>query len=1014
MRTFSSAHDQGDVVTAIPNNGSDAAVLTVPDASFLFHADFKRVGPDLILTGSDGHRLVAPSYFKNEQLPDLASADGAHLAARVVELLVGPQAPGQYAQATTPIPAAQAIGKVEKVSGSATIMRNGAAVTVNAGDAIYKGDVLQTGSNAILSVSFSDGTALNLSANTQMVMNEFVYDANSTSNSGLLSLVQGGFVFIAGQVAHTGGLNFDTPVAAMGIRGTAGGATCVTAATCHFFASINLDGSISIYQLLPYSGSTIPLRVEIGTLVQVSSTAPATFLPATDLDPAINSLMNQLKQDYPQIIQNLFVPQSPIPPSPDPDPNRRTDTQTDPQPTQSAIVGSSYTAAVNLPNNTLQNLPTSEFVTPDTTTITTTFVTITFLSSPPEVPPVLPITVLNPIGNQTSAEDAPWNFTLPSALFSDPTATLSVALANGDPLQSVGLAFDPATMTVSGTPPQNFGGPIVIVVSTGDGTVADSFTLNVTPVNDAPVVTSPVASFAPVLEDTADPPGQSEAAILDGNFSDATDNVPGVSNANALAGIAISGNAATASHGTWQYFDGAQWVAISTALSATIALLLSESTLLRFVPAADFNGPAPALTTHLIDDSAGPIVTGGFVDLTATGTGGSTPYSADTVTVSESVTAVNDAPLAADDVASTHEGTPADLNVLANDSDADGDALSISGAPTALHGTVTVNADGTLHYTPDAGFFGADTIIYDVTDGVLTSTGHAALTVGVTVIGTAGNDLIDDSHTPAGQRFITAGNDAVFGLLGNDVIHGGDGNDTIDGGAGNDTLYGDTGNDILIGSDGTDQLFGGADDDTFVVSGTVDTNDTFDGGAGNDKILVARTVPLTLAGFDARASLIENWHGNNQAVLGTAAANVFDFSDLQSMTGIRFVDAGGGNDTLIGSRFADDLRGGSGGDIIVGGPGDDLLTGGTGSDIFAFNETLASGTNFGHDSILDFGTAEDTIVFGHSIFADFADVLAHAAEDGLGNTVITADAANTITLHNVALASLHAGNFNFV
>jgi hypothetical protein len=327
-----------------------------------------------------------------------------------------------------------------------------------------------------------------------MVLNEFVYDANSTSNSGLLSLVQGGFAFIAGQVAHTGGLDFDTPVATMGIRGTAGGSVCASVTSCQYFASPNVDGSISIWQLTPHAGSTVPLRVEIGTLVQISSTAPATFAPASDLDPAINSLMNQLKQDYPQIIQNLFVPQSPTPPSPDLDPNRRTDTQTGPQPTQSAIVGSSYTAALNLPSNTLQNPPSSDSTTPDTTTTDMAFVTITFLSSPPDVTPVLPITVINPIGNQTSAEDTPWHLTLPAELFSDPTAALSVTLANGDPLQSVGLAFDQATRTISGTPPHNFNGAIGIIVTTSDGTVSDSFALNITPVNDAPLVVDDVAS----------------------------------------------------------------------------------------------------------------------------------------------------------------------------------------------------------------------------------------------------------------------------------------------------------------------------------------------------------------------------------------------------------------------------------------------------------------------------------------------------------------------------------------
>jgi hypothetical protein len=55
-----------------------------------------------------------------------------------------------------------------------------------------------------------------------MALNEFSYDANSTSNVALISLVQGTFSFVAGKVAHTGDMKIDTPVATMGIRGTTG------------------------------------------------------------------------------------------------------------------------------------------------------------------------------------------------------------------------------------------------------------------------------------------------------------------------------------------------------------------------------------------------------------------------------------------------------------------------------------------------------------------------------------------------------------------------------------------------------------------------------------------------------------------------------------------------------------------------------------------------------------------------------------------------------------------------
>lgn len=77
---------------------------------------------------------------------------------------------------------------------------------------------------------------------------------------------------------------------------------------------------------------------------------------------------------------------------------------------------------------------------------------------------------------------------------------------------------------------------------------------------------------------------------------------------------------------------------------------------------------------------------------------------------------INAAPLAADDVASTATGTPVTVNVLANDSDADHDAFTVLAATTPRHGTTRVNADGTITYTPAAGYSGADTFAYTVRD----------------------------------------------------------------------------------------------------------------------------------------------------------------------------------------------------------------------------------------------------------------------------------------------------------
>jgi VCBS repeat-containing protein len=80
--------------------------------------------------------------------------------------------------------------------------------------------VLQTGADSKLSVTFVDGTIFTLSAASRMVLDELIYDPNGQDNFGSFNLIQGGFVFIAGQVAKTGGMDVTTPAATMGIKGT--------------------------------------------------------------------------------------------------------------------------------------------------------------------------------------------------------------------------------------------------------------------------------------------------------------------------------------------------------------------------------------------------------------------------------------------------------------------------------------------------------------------------------------------------------------------------------------------------------------------------------------------------------------------------------------------------------------------------------------------------------------------------------------------------------------------------
>src|SRR4051794_34470392 len=194
-------------------------IVTIPDAHLLFSGDYERSGVDLIVS-DHLHRVVVPGYFHSDRRPILSSPEGASLDSSVVDALTGhvvyAQAGGGGAAA-----AAKVIGHVVKMTGSASIVRNGVTIDLQTGDAVQQGDVVQTGSGSTLGLVLNDGTTFNLTANARLMLNELNYEENSTSNSSLITLVQGAASFVAGQVAKTGDMKVAAPVAAIGIRGTA-------------------------------------------------------------------------------------------------------------------------------------------------------------------------------------------------------------------------------------------------------------------------------------------------------------------------------------------------------------------------------------------------------------------------------------------------------------------------------------------------------------------------------------------------------------------------------------------------------------------------------------------------------------------------------------------------------------------------------------------------------------------------------------------------------------------------
>jgi|GEM_PF-5996254 len=77
---------------------------------------------------------------------------------------------------------------------------------------------------------------------------------------------------------------------------------------------------------------------------------------------------------------------------------------------------------------------------------------------------------------------------------------------------------------------------------------------------------------------------------------------------------------------------------------------------------------------------------------------------------------VNGPPTAQDDSSETTEENPIDVDVLVNDSDPQGDSISISSVGVALNGVTSDNSDGTINYSPNSGFVGTDTFEYSIVD----------------------------------------------------------------------------------------------------------------------------------------------------------------------------------------------------------------------------------------------------------------------------------------------------------
>jgi len=188
-------------------------------------------------------------------------------------------APHAFAQTATPQPApaptqsdpAEPIGNVATVQGTATVTRNHAINALKVQDDIYKDDILVTAEKSALGITFNDETTFNLTANSTITVDNFVYEDGAKNNAALFNVTRGTVAFVAAAVAKTGDMKISTPTATLGIRGTTGvvevpeGAAANSANNVGIKLYPDADGKIGRIDIRGRDGAQLGLLTQAAT-----------------------------------------------------------------------------------------------------------------------------------------------------------------------------------------------------------------------------------------------------------------------------------------------------------------------------------------------------------------------------------------------------------------------------------------------------------------------------------------------------------------------------------------------------------------------------------------------------------------------------------------------------------------------------------------------------------------------------------------------------------------------------
>ena len=173
------------------------------------------------------------------------------------------------------------IGQVETVNGLVVAQHvDGTRVSVAIGDPVFLGDVVQSGPEGAVGIVLLDETTFSMAANGRIVLDEMIYDPGSQSGAVSLSILQGIFTFVSGQVAKTdpGAMTLETPVATIGIRGTQAGVDYGDAESLTVVNMEESDGNVGELVITTEAGTGVINRAYQSTTISSPSDDPSQLI----------------------------------------------------------------------------------------------------------------------------------------------------------------------------------------------------------------------------------------------------------------------------------------------------------------------------------------------------------------------------------------------------------------------------------------------------------------------------------------------------------------------------------------------------------------------------------------------------------------------------------------------------------------------------------------------------------------------------------------------------------------